>query len=92
MRQVDVSSLNQQRRRRIHIRKPKNPLVAITSLTRGHRNNGLIDVYDDDSEGSDSEFYEHEENIGNEDEGKIYKLPTTGIKLDFIDKVKEYVC
>lgn len=83
LRKVDVASLN---RRRIHVRKPKKPKVAETALTRGHRNNGIIEVLDDDTDSSDSEWYEHD------DGPTVYKLPAHGIKLDFIDKVKQYVC
>lgn len=85
LRQVDVSSLNRATSRQIHVRKPKNPVVAETALSRGHRNNGIIEVLDDQSDGSDSEFYDHEE------DNKVYRLPATGIKLDFIDKIKQYV-
>ncbi|KAI5364150.1 Putative peptidase M24, Zinc finger, PHD-type, Zinc finger, FYVE/PHD-type, creatinase/aminopeptidase [Septoria linicola] len=80
LRKVDIASLN---RRRIHVRKPKKPKVAETALTRGHRNNGIIEVLDDESDSSDSEWYEHD------DGPTVYKLPAHGIKLDFIDKVKD---
>ncbi|KAF2173556.1 hypothetical protein M409DRAFT_61920 [Zasmidium cellare ATCC 36951] len=82
LRKVDMSLLNRRNRRTIHLRKPKNPKVQETSLTRGHRNNGIIEVLDDESDASDSEFYDHD------DGGTVYKLPAHGIKLDFIDKVK----
>lgn len=72
-------------RRTIHVRKPKNPTVVDTSLSRGSRNNGIIEVAEDDTDASDSEFYDFE------DVGVVYKLPSEGIKLDFIDKVKGYV-
>lgn len=83
LRKIDIAFLN---RRRIHVRKPKKPKVAETALTRGHRNNGIIEVLDDESDSSDSEWYEHD------DGPTVYKLPAHGIKLDFIDKVKEYEC
>ena len=70
-------------RRSIHVRKPKNPVVADTALTRGHRNNGIIEVLEDESDASDSDFYDHD------DGPMVYKLPAHGIKLDFIDKIKE---
>lgn len=70
--------------RKLHIRKPKVAKVVETALSRGHRNNGIIEVLDDESE-SDSEFYDQEQ-----EDGVIYKLPASGIKLDFIDKVKRY--
>lgn len=80
LRRMDMSLLS---RRKIHLRRPKNPKLHETSLTRGFRNNGIIDVVDDDTDTSDSEFYDHD------DGGTVYKLPAHGIKLDFIDKVKE---
>ncbi|KAK4497902.1 hypothetical protein PRZ48_010557 [Zasmidium cellare] len=82
LRKVDMSMLNRRNRRTIHLRKPKNPNVQETALTRGHRNNGIIEILDDESDASDSEFYDHD------DGGTVYKLPAHGIKLDFIDKVK----
>ncbi|KAM3413925.1 hypothetical protein BST61_g10596 [Cercospora zeina] len=91
LRKVDVSALHRRKagnvassdRRRIHVRKPKNPVVAETALTRGHRNNGIIEVLEDESDASDSDFYDHD------DGPMVYKLPAHGIKLDFIDKVKD---
>lgn len=80
LRRVDTALLN---RRKIHVRKPKNPIIRDTYLSRGHQNNGIIEVMEDDTDSSDSEFYE------NDDNGTVYKLPEHGIKLDFIDKVKE---
>ena len=69
-------------KRRIRARRPKNAKVIDTALIRGHRNNGIIEVADDDSDGTDSEFY------GPDDTGVVCKLPTKGLKLDFIDKIK----
>lgn len=83
LRRIDAALLN---RRRIHIRKPKAARVMETSLTRGHINNGVIEVFDESSS-SESEFYDEGEGVP----GTVYKLPSHGIKLDFIDKVKEYV-
>lgn len=83
LRKVDTALLN---RRKIHIRKPKVPRVVETALPRGHRNNGIIEIIEDDTDTSESEFVDEEE-----DNGTVYKLPVKGIKLDFIDKVKEYV-
>lgn len=77
-----MSQLN----RTIHVRKPRAGKVVQTALPRGHHNNGIIEVADDESDGSDSEFYDLEH-----EGGTIYKLPSMGIKLDFIDKVKKYV-
>jgi hypothetical protein len=80
LRRVDTALLP---RRKIHVRRPKNAVVWETCLTRGHRNNGVIDILEDETDASDSEFYEHDEG------GVVYKVPEHGIKLDFIDKVKE---
>lgn len=71
--------------RTMHIRKPKKARVVETALSRGHCNNGIIEVLDDESDASDSEFYDQEL-----EDGVVYKLPASGIKLDFIDKVKRY--
>lgn len=82
LRNIDTAFLN---RRRVHVRKPKHPRVMETSLSRGHVNNGIIDIFEDESDASDSEFFDQD------DGGMVYKLPEKGIKLDFIDKIKEYV-
>jgi hypothetical protein len=80
LRKIDTALLN---RRTVHVRRPKAPKIVATALTRGSRNNGIIEIADDDSDDSDSEeFYELD------DGGTVYKLPAHGIKLDFIDKVK----
>ncbi|KAK5168646.1 uncharacterized protein LTR77_005955 [Saxophila tyrrhenica] len=86
LRKVDTSLLNPRSvARKVHIRKPRNAKVVEASMKRGFHNNGVIDVVvDDESDGSDSEFYD-EEGL---DEGVVYRLPASGIKLDFIDKVK----
>nr|POE77953.1 curved dna-binding protein [Quercus suber] len=88
LREVDTSLLNV-RRRKIHIRRPKRACVKDTALTRGFRNNGIIEVLEESSDGSESEFYD--EGASDEDESTIHRLPAAGIKLDFIDKVKVYV-
>jgi hypothetical protein len=79
LRKIDASVLN---RRQFHQRRPRNATVVKSSLTRGLHNNGIIEVLTDNSDSSDSEFYEHE------DVPVVYKLPAKGIMLDFIDKVK----
>lgn len=89
LRKVDTSLLDPRNvARRVHIRRPRNAKVIETSLNRGSRNNGVIDVVEDDSDDTDSEFFEEE---ASHDESIIYRLPASGIKLDFIDKVKRYV-
>jgi len=70
--------------RRIHIRKPRQAQTVETALQRGLQNNGIIEIADDDSDDSDSEFYEDDR-----DHAMVYKMPAQGIKLDFIDKVKQ---
>lgn len=87
---MDVGLLQPQRMgRKIHLRRPKAAKVVESALRRGVRNNGLIDVVNDDvsDEESDSEFYEEDR----QEEGVVLKMPASGIKLDFIQKVKEYV-
>ncbi|EME42272.1 hypothetical protein DOTSEDRAFT_73191 [Dothistroma septosporum NZE10] len=84
LRRVDTALLNRHHRRTVHLRKPRVPKVQETALSRGSVNNGIIDVAEDASDESDSEFYEE----GDEAEGTIMKLPARGIMLDFIDKVK----
>ncbi len=86
LRNVDTSLLNPRNvARKVHIRKPRNAKVVDTSLTRGFRNNGVVDVViDDESDDSESEFYDDEA----ANQGVVSRLPASGIKLDFIDKVK----
>lgn len=69
--------------RRVHIRKPRQAKTAETALQRGLQNNGIIEVADDDSDDTDSEFFDEER------EPMVYKMPSQGIKLDFIDKVRQ---
>lgn len=88
LREVEVARLaarQVQRDRRIHMRKPRNAKTIDTSLNRGFVNNGVIEVLNEDSD-DDSDFYEIEA------AGVVYRLPENGIKLDFIDRVKKYVC
>ncbi|EME81013.1 uncharacterized protein MYCFIDRAFT_86431 [Pseudocercospora fijiensis CIRAD86] len=80
LRNIDTAFLS---RRRVHVRKPKHPRMMETSLSRGHVNNGVIDIFEDESDASDSEFFDQD------DGGIVYKLPEKGIKLDFIDRVKD---
>lgn len=49
------------------------------------RNNGLVEIRDDESHMSDSvEFEEDDQNTT----GEVYSLPTTGVIVDFISKAK----
>ncbi|KAK4903396.1 hypothetical protein LTR27_000327 [Elasticomyces elasticus] len=84
LRRVDVSLLAP--RRKVHVRRPRNPKIVDTALSRGFQNGGVVDVQED-SDGSDSEFYEEDATDGPH-EPIIHRLPQKGIKLDFIDKVK----
>lgn len=68
----------------IRVRKPKNPKVIDVNLRRGFKNNGLIEVFDETE--SESDFSEYDDP---DEEGVVYRLPSKGIKLDFIAKVKE---
>lgn len=63
------------------VRRPRKPTIIDTSLRRGFRNNGLIDVASDSSD--DSGFEEDEDPFG-----AVYRIPARGIKLDFIARVK----
>lgn len=85
LRHIDVSMLAP--RRKVHLRRPKNARVVESALTRGFRNTGIIDVAEDESDDSDSEFYDEYTPQG----GVVYRMPASGIKLDFIDKIKRYV-
>lgn len=88
LRRVDTSRLNARHMgRKLHVRKPKNAKSTEPSLQRGFRNNGVVDVVDDDSDDSGSDFYDEE----TPDDSIVYRLPASGIKLDFIDKVKKYI-
>ena len=63
------------------LRRPRNAIAYDTSLTRGHKNNGLIDIHlmhDQD----EPRF--NNVNIN----GKIHRISEDGIRLDFIDRVK----
>jgi len=70
---------------RVHrVRRPRNAKIVDVALRRGFKNNGLIEI---ENESSDDEFIE--ENVG--EDGVIHRIPERGIKLDFINKVKQYV-
>ena len=70
--------------RRVHIRKPRQAKTMETALQRGLQNNGIIEIADDDSDETDSEFYEDDR-----EPTTVFKMPAQGIKLDFIDRVKQ---
>lgn len=79
---------NQQHGRRLHVRKPKGAKTAETFLKRGSRNNGIIEVHEVDTsdEDSEEEFYLAEDP---HEDGVILKVPDIGIKLDFIEAIKQ---
>ncbi|KAK0904175.1 hypothetical protein LTS16_018514 [Friedmanniomyces endolithicus] len=86
LRRVDASLLVP--RRKVHVRRPRNPKIVDAALTRGFQNNGVIDVQDEESgDDSDAEFYE-EESPDEPNEPVIHRMPARGIKLDFIDRIK----
>lgn len=71
------------KRRKLHLRRPRNAKVQDTQLIRGSVNDGIIDVIDDSS--SDESDWDHCVTA----QGVVLRLPSKGIKLDFIDKVNE---
>ena len=72
-----------QKQRVFRTRKPKQANIVEIALKRGFRNNGLIEVEEEQSE--------EESEIDREMSGVIYKVPEHGIKLDFIDRIKQYI-
>ncbi|KAI7277682.1 hypothetical protein KC345_g6458 [Hortaea werneckii] len=82
LRQIDVGMLAP--RRKVHLRRPKQAKIVEPALSRGFRNNGVVDIAEDESEDSGSEFFDDE----TAEEGVVYRMPASGIKLDFIDKIK----
>ena len=60
-------------------RRPKNPHFIDTALRRGIKNNGNIEIIED-------EISEEEEE---QPPGTILRVPASAIKLDFIAKVKQ---
>ncbi|KAL9104979.1 MAG: hypothetical protein Q9163_000151 [Psora crenata] len=66
--------------RTFRTRRPKKALVIDIGLRRGFRNNGIIEIAEEDSE--------EESEIEKEMSGVVYRVPEKGIKLDFIDRIK----
>lgn len=62
--------------RLIKVRRPKHPTVIESALRRGVKNNGYIEIINDDSDEGD----------GPGTPGVNYKLLEKSIKLDFIDR------
>jgi hypothetical protein len=71
-----------QSRRQPRHRMPKNPIPRDISMTRGFRNNGIIDV----ELNKDDEKIDEVEMLGT-----IYRLPERGIRLDFLDRIRRYL-
>jgi hypothetical protein len=65
------------------LRRPKHAIPYDVGLTRGYKNNGLIDI---------ELMKDDEPNIEEVDRmGTVVRLPEKGIRLDFIDRVKRQV-
>lgn len=68
---------------KIHrMRRPVKTVVRSVHMRRGFANDGNIEVETESD--SDSGFESDESR-----DGTVHKLPARGIKLDFIDKVKQ---
>lgn len=65
------------------IRRPKNAKIIDIGLRRGFKNNGLIEIENEDS-GEESE-------IEKEMSGAVYRVPEKGVKLDFIERINRQV-
>ena len=68
--------------RHYKIRRPKDAKVLDIGLRRGFKNNGLIEIENEDTSGD-------EDDIEREVSGIVYRVPETGLKLDFIDRVRQ---
>ncbi|KAF2862281.1 hypothetical protein K470DRAFT_256244 [Piedraia hortae CBS 480.64] len=78
LRNVSVSALLPTRT--VHVRRPKAATIVKPTYPRGFRNNGLIEVYDDDDDEDVEEFEYFSPN------GVIYKLPASALKADFLER------
>lgn len=63
------------------LRKPKGGILYDVNMTRGFRNNGIVEI-ELEKEEAEAEIRELEM------QGKVYRIPERGVKLDFIDRVK----
>ncbi|ORY13294.1 hypothetical protein BCR34DRAFT_481188 [Clohesyomyces aquaticus] len=77
------------------VRKPKNPTVYEPTFSRGIRNNGIIEVINDENDDTDGEgnyVFRTAPREGLDEEtdqfAKLFRVPEKGIMLDFIEKVK----
>lgn len=83
LRTIEASRLYRPPPRTVKMRKAKSAKTVEPAMSRGSRNNGIIEVLDD-SDDTDSEFYEDDLN------GSVsHKLPSKGIQLDFITSTKQ---
>jgi len=73
--------------RRYKIRRPKNAIFVDTALSRGFKNNGLIEVI---NEPSDDETFtlKKYETESPKSLPQLLRAPEKSLKLDFIDRVK----
>ncbi|KAL8822753.1 MAG: hypothetical protein Q9191_006520 [Dirinaria sp. TL-2023a] len=60
------------------VRRPKHATIRDAGLRRGFQNNGLIEILNDPTEDEEED-----------DTGVIYRIQERGIKLDFIDRVRQ---
>ena len=80
---VDQDLLSAGRAGRTHkMRRPKNAKVVDTHLSRGFRNNGMIEIDNEDDKDDQPEP---------DEDGTVYRVTERSVKLDFIDRVKRYV-
>lgn len=63
------------------VRRPKNAKVVDTSLRRGFKNHGVIEIENDLSD-SECGF--------DDDCNVVYRVTESSVRLDFIDRVKKY--
>jgi len=73
------------------VRKPRQPKVIEPTFSRGMRNNGLIEIINDQDDDTDGEGNYVFNNDEKDTASNVYRLPEKGIMLDFIDKVKRQV-
>lgn len=63
------------------IRRPKHATIKDITLRRGFCNNGLIEILNDPTDDEKEE----------DETGVIWRVPERSIKLDFIDRVRQWV-
>ena len=80
---IDPMRLSQ--RRHVRIRRPKVAKIVDTALRRGLVNNGVNEIIDDTSSDEESEFEDDDDD--DSASGIVYRVPSKGVKLDFIDKI-----